>query len=164
MPPLDPAREGVAGAVVRPRGGAVALGLRDGRDLRLLRFPGGGGEPGPERGDRSLHDLVRRLPTEAEWEYAARAGTTVGSFRPNAFGLHDMAGNVFEWCADAYDASAYLRFTSGDTSAGGGSLRVHRGGAWIRDARTCRVAARYMLDSSIGGGDLGLRPARDIAK
>jgi hypothetical protein len=96
---------------------------------------------------------VYRLPTEAEWEYACRAGTTteysfgdneqdlgkyawfetnsggtthaVGKKRPNGWGLYDMHGNVFEWCSDA-----------------DGSYRVYRGGSWILSARYCRSAYR----------------------
>ncbi|MEY4168313.1 MAG: hypothetical protein RIR52_2137, partial [Acidobacteriota bacterium] len=113
-----------------------------------------------------------RLPTEAEWEYAARAGTTtqysfgdvgsqlgeyawfyensgltthpVGEKKPNPFGLYDMHGNVWEWCADHYhenykgapeDGSAWLK---SDMAA----IRVFRGGGWIGHAVDCRSADR----------------------
>ncbi len=123
---------------------------------------------------------VYRLPTEAEWEYACRAGTTttfhfgdtlsstqanfngaypfgsaeqgpflnrtqiVGSYAPNAFGLHDMHGNLFEWCADRLDRRYYHSSPTDDPPGPeGGRYRVIRGGDWYSDARDCRSAFRY---------------------
>ncbi len=116
-----------------------------------------------------------RLPTEAEWEYACRAGTTteyhfgddpaqlknyawfdqnaleqthpVGQKRPNAWGLYDMLGNVAEWCNDAYDAEAYKN-GEGKNPRGpaDGDLYNLRGGAWALPADVCRSSAR-MADS-----------------
>jgi len=118
---------------------------------------------------------VYRLPTEAEWEYACRAGTTtkfsfgddesrfgqhawfrenaqskthpVGEKKPNPWGLYDMHGNVFEWCRDWYGAypSEPVTDPTGPTT---GSGRVSRGGSWDGDAATCRVAYRYAYDPS----------------
>ena len=112
---------------------------------------------------------VYRLPTEAEWEYACRAGTTtkysfgddeselgdyawygvnsdqkthpVGSKKPNAWGLYDMYGNVWEWCQDWYVdyPSGSVTDPSGATS---GSVRVIRGGSWDYPAEFCRSADR----------------------
>jgi formylglycine-generating enzyme required for sulfatase activity len=111
-----------------------------------------------------------RLPTEAEWEYACRAGSTtlfpfddpkklgdhawyadnsegqahpVGQKYANAWGLHDMLGNVWEWCADAYDAKYYDSSPAADPpGAAEASNRVFRGGGWSSNARSCRPAYR----------------------
>jgi formylglycine-generating enzyme required for sulfatase activity/outer membrane protein assembly factor BamB len=130
--------------------------------------------------EEKRHGRTYRLPTEAEWEYACRAGTTtafhcgdslsssqanfnglfpyggarkgsflartsaVGSYPANAWGLHDMHGNVWEWCADYYDRD-YYKHSPRDDPAGPatGSVRVIRGGEWYGDARDCRSAFRY---------------------
>lgn len=135
-----------------------------------------------------------RLPSEAEWEYACRAGTNtqfnfgetittnlanyngnhygsgpegkdrqettiVGSFPPNAFGLYDMHGNVWEWCADFW----HLSYTDApsDGSAwleGGDNLRrVGRGGCWLNDPRYCRSACRRPNEASSKSHCLGFR-------
>ena len=127
-----------------------------------------------------------RLPTEAEWEYACRAGTQtrysfgdndaylhkhgnycdisntsnwswqdtlhddrhdktapVGSYKPNAFGLYDMHGNVLEWCSDSY-AESYADAGSVDPQGpSSGGYRVLRGGDWLRKSEVCRSAQRF---------------------
>jgi formylglycine-generating enzyme required for sulfatase activity len=111
-----------------------------------------------------------RLPSEAEWEYACRAGTKtpfsfgdnittdlinhdykyeqttdVGKFPPNAFGLYDMHGNVWEWCEDDWYGNYINAPTDGTAynSLRGRNYRLLRGGSWNKPARGCRSASRY---------------------
>jgi formylglycine-generating enzyme required for sulfatase activity len=126
-----------------------------------------------------------RLPTEAEWEYAARAGTTdseepslsavawyrdnargethpVGEKRPNAWGLYDMLGNVSEWCADWYD-EAYYNWSM-DTDPRGalaGRNRVLRGGSWLLGVDEIRVTYRDSGAPDYKFVDLGFRCLRE---
>jgi formylglycine-generating enzyme required for sulfatase activity len=118
-----------------------------------------------------------RLPTEAEWEYACRAGTTtpysfedgeigdyawsvdnaekpmpIGKKKPNSWGLHDMHGNVSEWCIDFYKPDAYAEFAKLGTPAKGPVILptpkeyayVARGGSWDDDADKLRSASRIV--------------------
>jgi formylglycine-generating enzyme required for sulfatase activity len=142
-----------------------------------------------------------RLPSEAEWEYACRSGTTmpysfgatistaqanfngdhsdavagthayrhksmpVGSFPANAFGLHDMHGNILEWCEDAWNASYSEPGRPDDGSAwqtGSASRRVLRGGSWKSDPLELRSACRLHLSSMDRGNAIGFRLARTI--
>lgn len=129
---------------------------------------------------------VYRLPTEAEWEFACRAGSTtaysfgddvslIGDFawfkdnagdqthpvsqkRPNAWGLYDIHGNVLEWCSDW--SGDYPRGSVTDPhGAASGSYRVYRGGSWYRSARDCRSSLRRKCPPSRRYADLGFRLA-----
>jgi formylglycine-generating enzyme required for sulfatase activity len=125
-----------------------------------------------------------RLPTEAEWEYACRAGTTgdyagnlsdmawysensgskthtVGGKQPNAWGLADMHGNVWEWCQDWYHETYHGAPTDGSAWLSGGEqkYRVLRGGSWSYDASDARSAYRRYdsLDSRVDLNSFGFR-------
>ncbi len=129
-----------------------------------------------------------RLPTEAQWEYACRAGTTteycfgddaarlqeygwygdnadkrthpVAQKKANAWGLYDMHGNVWEWCADWYDTDYYCKSPLSDPpGAAQGTYRVDRGGCWRVSASVCRSAYRGGGLPIVRNGYLGLRVA-----
>ena len=136
-----------------------------------------------------------RLLTEAEWEYAARAGTSsafatgetigasqaqlggasgnarqtvpIGSFAPNAFGLHDMHGNVWEWVEDCWhddyenapeEGAAWL-----DANDGACGFRIYRGGSWFNIASVLRSANRTGSPPDFSISNIGLRVARAVA-
>jgi formylglycine-generating enzyme required for sulfatase activity/uncharacterized caspase-like protein len=143
-----------------------------------------------------------RLPSEAEWEYACRAGTTtpfyfgetittdlanyagtgtygsapkgqyrqktidVGSFPPNAFGLYDMHGNVWEWCQDNWHTSYAGAPTDGSAWIAGGeqSLRVMRGGSWNLTPRNCRSAIRGRYSADCRAYNIGFRVVCSLAR
>ncbi len=142
---------------------------------------------------RAKTDFVFDLPTEAEWEYACRAGTEtafnvgrptgtvtldellddlgwyhensgrrtrpVGQKKPNAWGLYDMHGNVWEWCLDWYVDNLDTETVTDPVGAPSGDFRVERGGCWGSIARGCRSANRMGIRPSTRLWDLGLRLA-----
>ncbi len=112
-----------------------------------------------------------RLPTDAEWQYACKAGSTgyrygeirdiawykdnsegriheVGKKLPNQWGLHDMLGNTWEWCWDLYDEKTY------------GEYRIFRGGSWAEEARGCGATSRRRGHPTFKIDDLGFRLAK----
>ncbi|MCI0743191.1 MAG: formylglycine-generating enzyme family protein [Gemmataceae bacterium] len=152
---------------------------------------------------------IYRLPTEAEWEYACRAGamtvfhfgdalsskqanfngehpygkaetgpflkktTKVGSYPANAWGLHDMHGNVWEWCSDWYDPDFYKKSPKENpqgppqgvlrTGFKEDFFRVVRGGSWLDEARACRSAYRFRFMPSDPYRLVGFRVVCEIA-
>ncbi|MBN2109948.1 MAG: formylglycine-generating enzyme family protein [Methanosarcinaceae archaeon] len=131
-----------------------------------------------------------RLPTEAEWEYAARAGTTsafsfgddsaelayyawyddnsedktnpVGLKEPNPWGLYDMHGNVAEWVQDEYHSNYFKAPTDGSEWTDGVGRRVFRGGSWASDEVDCRSADRDEIGPGSQMDEIGFRIVKEV--
>lgn len=150
-----------------------------------------------------------RLPTEAEWEYACRGGSTTrfyngdkdeelqkigniadaslklkwvevnwsmdwddkfpftspaGKFQPNAYGLHDMVGNAWEWCADWYDDGYTKTAVKDPKGPEKGKLRIARGGAWSTQPKFCRSAFRDWHEPTYRSDCVGFRVVCELSK
>ena len=132
---------------------------------------------------------IYRLPTEAEWEYACRAGTEsvyfwgnafnedftwyrtnsdgqthqVGQKKPNTWGLKDITGNVWEWCYDLYSEDYYSNCTESDPrGAIRGERRVYRGGSWINSASMHRASDRLSITPGTRDDNIGFRIVREV--
>jgi len=145
--------------------------------------------------DRLPAGYEYRLPTEAEWEYAARGGDKnsrkhnyagsdniasvawydnnsmemtrpVGKLDPNELGLHDMSGNVWEWCLDWYDGKYYEKTQGAKDPFNSmkSDSRVLRGGSWFDDSNCCRPAYRYYFDPDRSGLNLGFRVVLGVSR
>ncbi len=130
-----------------------------------------------------------RLPTEAEWEYAARGGNKSGGFmyagansldlvgwfesnskknvskigkkQPNELGIYDMSGNVMEWCYDFYNENHYAAANPDDIFGPlSGTEKVARGGSWFTDDLLCRTTFRMAFPEDSRGGNIGFRICR----
>jgi formylglycine-generating enzyme required for sulfatase activity len=144
-----------------------------------------------------------RLPTEAEWEYAAQGGLKgqsfpwgdkidvskanyapddsrvkqpeplskfirhVGSYKPNGYGLYDMAGNVWEWCYDWYTENYYASSPEENPMGpvqptNNAGLKVRRGGSWATSADFCRINQRHSVPIDFKSPSLGFRIVKEL--
>lgn len=138
----------------------------------------------------AMKGLDLDIPTEAQWEYACRAGTrtpwstgvdedalraaatleaesttAVGSHAANGFGLHDMHGNVWEWCRDAFKFYRENPVRPDDglrSDDGGARFRVYRGGGFVNVPRMGRSSARHYGEPGAQENDVGVRPMRRV--
>ncbi len=127
------------------------------------------------------------MPTEAEWEYACRAGSRTAYYwgkdwdgqyawcgensgtiihevagrKPNAWGLYDMSGNIWEWCQDSYEKNIYpFEARTDPIGPSGGKYRVLRGGSWYGHTEGCRSASRDRRTPGYRSAAYGFRVVR----
>lgn len=161
------------------------LSLRESRDTAIA-ITGSGGD---ERYEINLQVNGYRLPTEAEWEYAARGGNLskgykysgsnadvtvawkvgnsrnrtqlIGKKKPNELGIYDMTGNVYEWCSDWYSPTWY-KISPRENPAGpaNGTFKIMRGGSWFHDYNGLRVTDREFANPTYRFGYVGFRLCR----
>lgn len=133
-----------------------------------------------------------RLPTQAEWEYAAKGGKhassedvsndsqlvengwflknsegtthSVGLMKPNGLGLHDMTGNVHEWCDGLYDSAFYAQDSLMKHEYNFKNVRVFRGGSWASDSKHCRVSNINYNSRETRNFTIGFRLAENVSK
>lgn len=137
---------------------------------------------------KKLNELTSkqyRLPSEAEWEYAAKGGQNynytgsenlkelawyynnsdrkthpIGKKKANGYGLYDMLGNVREWCADTYDSKSYNKQNLHDKNELKAAIKVLRGGSWSDISGSCRFSNRVSFDCRNNGINIGFRVVR----
>jgi formylglycine-generating enzyme required for sulfatase activity len=143
---------------------------------------------GSIQGKAHLRNVAFRLPSETEWEYAARGGPhwrdgfrfsgsddidavawydrkhgdhtqPVGQKAPNQLGIHDLSGNIWEWCQDVFTADVERIPQDGTPFVGSGAERVLRGGCFHNWAVHCTVSKRYQIEHSYRDGCIGFRLA-----
>ncbi len=138
-----------------------------GNGSRHTKYSWGNGGPSGKKGgnvaDKTAKAKISNLPIFENYTDGYVFVAPVGLFDANDFGLHDMTGNVWEWCSDWYDSDFYKNCPSSNpTGANSGTNRVFRGGSWFRYPRFCRAAYRNSYPPASRTYNLGFRLARSF--